>query len=34
MAYNTRREGRQYHAGDTDSLYDAIKLYNTRRLGR
>lgn len=34
MAYNTRREGRTYPTSDTGALYDAVKLYNTRRLAR
>ena len=32
MAYNVRREGRQYPVSETSALMDAVKQFNTRRL--
>jgi hypothetical protein len=33
MAYNVRQGGREYAFGETGALFDAVKQFNTRRLG-
>ena len=32
-AFNMRQGGREYAGGATESLFDAVKAFNTRRLG-
>lgn len=33
MAFNVRQGGREYAMAETGALFDAVKQYNTRRLG-
>lgn len=33
MAFNVRQGGRQYGMNETGALFDAVKQFNTRRLG-
>ena len=33
MAYNVRQGGREYGMTETGALFDAVKQFNTRRLG-
>lgn len=32
-AFNIRKVGREYTPGATEALFDAVKTFNTRRLG-
>ena len=33
MAFNQRQQGRAYEQGQAESLFEAVKAFNTRRLG-